>query len=36
VRIAYAADQKLAPLLRATGTGNVYRVIARRSGRGKP
>lgn len=30
VKLAYAADLRLAPLLRATGTGNVYRVLARR------
>ncbi|HEX3611567.1 MAG TPA: class I SAM-dependent methyltransferase [Sporichthyaceae bacterium] len=34
VRVAYAVDQKLAPVLRATGTGNVYRVLARRSEKG--
>lgn len=30
LRAAYKLDQWLAPVLRATGTGNVYRVLARR------
>jgi len=30
MKAAYAADLRLAPLLRRTGTGNVYRVLARR------
>jgi SAM-dependent methyltransferase len=31
VRWSYAADRRLARLLRATGAGNVYRVLARRA-----
>lgn len=33
MKAAYAADLRLAPLLRRTGTGNVYRVLARRGER---
>ena len=33
VKAAYAADVRIAPLLRRTETGNVYRVLARRGER---
>jgi SAM-dependent methyltransferase len=33
IKAAYAADLKIAPLLRRAGTGNVYRVLARRGER---
>lgn len=33
MKAAYAADLRLAPLLRKTGTGNVYRVLAKRGSR---
>jgi hypothetical protein len=31
VRWSHAVDQRLARLIRAAGTGNVYRVLARRA-----
>jgi SAM-dependent methyltransferase len=34
VRVAYGADKRLARLIRAAGTGNVYRVLARRVEKG--
>ncbi len=33
IKAAYAVDQRIAPLLRRTETGNVYRVLARRGER---
>lgn len=36
IKAAYAADLKIAPLLRRTGTGNVYRVLARRGEQRRP